>query len=631
MFNQAIKFNPIIRLNLFKINLRMKALLSALLMLASTIVLAQNELNPNHHSRNSLDPDLAPFYHGVASGDPLSDAVIIWTRITLNETNPVEVNWRMATDTSFNTVVANGSFTTDSTMDWTVKVDVTGLTENTWYYYDFEYNGTRSLMGRTRTAPSGNVDQLRFAVASCQSYENGYYHAYRDMVNRNDIDCVLHLGDYIYEYATGGLSAGVEGRTVEPENEIISLSDYRTRYSHYRLDPDLREAHRQYPFICVWDDHETANNSWRDGAENHTEGSEGSWIDRKAYGIQANMEWLPIRRPDENDFERQYRDFSFGNLADINMLDTRLYDRDEQGAGNENERSMLGFNQRQWLYQNLSNSNAKWKLLGQQVMMAPLALGGVILNDDQWDGYPAERDTLYDVILNNSIDNTVVLTGDIHTSWANDLPGDGYNGQTGANSLGVEFVVTSISTTSSPVPIPGEFIQGLLPHVKYVDLSQKGYLILDLTEDKAQSDWYYVSDITQPDFTSAWDAGFYANDGENHLNEASEPAQGGSYPPLAPGLNDGDVGIAEVSTVILSAYPNPFDRDFVVQFNLFQSQRVSVKLTDVSGKVIIERELGEQRSGLHYLEITTGNVASGMYILSLQTDSEVINRRMLKR
>jgi len=604
--------------------------LSALLLL-SLPGIAQNEPSPNHYSRNSLEPALEPFYHGVASGDPLPDAVIIWTRITLNQTDPVTVNWRMATDTLFADMVASGTATTDSTTDWTVKVDVTGLSPDTWYYYDFEYNGMRSLIGRTRTAPEGGVDHLRFGVVSCQNYENGYYHAYRDMVNRNDIDCILHLGDYIYEYETGGLSIGVPERQVEPENETITLSDYRTRYSHYKLDPDLRDAHQQYPFICIWDDHETANNSYSEGAENHTEGAEGLWTERKANGIRANLEWLPVRLPDPAQPEREYRDFHFGDLADLNMLDTRLYDRDQQGAGTDTDRSLLGYEQRHWLYDNLSNSTAKWKVIGQQVMMAPLTAFGIPVNNDQWDGYPAERDSLFDHVVSNNIDNMVVLTGDIHTSWANDLPGDNYDPNSGAGSVGVEFVVTSITTTSSPINIGINIIQFANPHMKFIDLSQKGYLILDLTHQKAQSDWYFVSDITQPEFSTSWGAGYYTNDGDNHLTEATTEAAAGTYPPLAPLFNPA-VGINESlpGPVVVSAYPNPFIDRFVVQYNLFSSGPVTVQLTDSQGKTVINENLGTQHEGLHYLEVNTGALASGVYILSIRTEHSVIHRRMMR-
>jgi alkaline phosphatase D len=538
----------------------------------------------------------------------------------------------MATDTLFSDLVAGGSASTDSAVDWTLKVDVDGLMADTWYYYDFEHDGHHSLIGRTRTAPVGGVDHLRFGVVSCQSYENGYYHAYRDMVNRNDMDCILHLGDYIYEYATGGISAGMEDRVVEPANEIITLSDYRTRYSHYKLDKDLRDAHQQYPFICVWDDHETANNSYSGGAENHTEGSEGLWVDRKAYGVQANMEWLPIRQPDPNDPEREYRNFTFGSLADLNMLDTRLYDRDEQGTGNDDERSMLGYEQRHWLYDNLSATTAKWKLLGQQVMVAPLTVFGIPVNDDQWDGYPAERDSLYGHLTTNGIDNTVVLTGDIHTSWANDLPGDNYVASTGAGSVGVEFVVTSISTTSSPISVGQSIIQLANPHIKYIELAKKGYLVLDLTQNAAQSDWFYVTDITSPTFTAAWDEGWYTNDGDNHLSQASAPAPAGNYPPLAPLFNPTSIGISELpeDAVILSAYPNPFEDRFVIQFNTFEEGKVRIRLTDLSGKILIDKEFGRLRSGLHYLEVDVPEVAEGMYVCSLSTDRTTISRRMSK-
>lgn len=601
-------------------------------LLTSFGLLAQNGPGPNDYSRNSLEPGMAPFYHGVASGDPLPDAVIIWTRITLEETEPVQVNWRMATDTLFTNVVASGTASTDSSVDWTVKVDVDGLSPDSWYYYDFEYGGDHSLIGRTRTAPVGGVDHLRFAVMSCQNYENGYYHSYRDLVNRNDIDAIIHLGDYIYEYGTGGLSAGMEDRQVEPENEIISLSDYRTRYSHYRLDKDLRDAHQQFPFICVWDDHETANNSWRDGAENHTEPDEGTWDDRKAFGVQANWEWLPIRQPDLNDDVREYRQFLFGDLADLNMLDTRLYDRDEQGAGNEDERNMLGYDQRQWLYDKMSNSNAKWKLLGQQVMMAPLTVFGTPVNDDQWDGYPAERDSLYQHVLDNEIDNMVVLTGDIHTSWGNDLPGENYDENTGDGSIGVEFVVTSVSTTSSPVNFGIGIIQFANPHMKYIDLSQKGYLILDLTQDRAQSDWHYVSDITSPTFTSSWGAGWYTNDGDNHLSEATEEAPADAYPPLAPLFDPSTVGMEEVEEgpVVLGTYPNPFTDRFVVQFNLFKPGEVSLQMMDMSGKTVLTEDFGRRRDGLHYLEVRVPDMANGLYSISLTVGENVVHRRMLK-
>jgi alkaline phosphatase D len=233
-------------------------------------------------TRSLPDEELFPFYHGVASGDPLEDRVIIWTRVTPVEAKDnVEVAWRMATDTGMVNIVAEGVFDTNLGRDFTVKVDVENLNPGTWYYYDFMALDNYSLRGRTRTLPSGDVDHLRFAVASCSNYEHGYFNAYKHIAFRNDLQAVLHLGDYQYEYQVGGYSAFIEGRQNEPANETITLEDYRIRHSHYKLDEDLRAAHQQYPWFTVWDDHEFANNAWVGGAENHDAG-EGLWSDRKA-------------------------------------------------------------------------------------------------------------------------------------------------------------------------------------------------------------------------------------------------------------------------------------------------------------------------------------------------------------
>ena len=247
--------------------------------------------------RNILKTIHAPFYHGVASGDPLHDRVIIWTRVTPDEINndSIRVNWRIATDTMIFDVVNSGYFYTKQERDYTVKVDVTGLNPSTCYYYDFEVDGKFSVPGRAITADLGDNENVRFAVVSCSNYEYGYFNVYSALAERNDVNAVLHLGDYIYEYATGGYSANIANRSHEPAHEIVTLDDYRLRYSHYHLDTDLQRIHQQYPFICVWDDHESANDSWLDGAENHDPATQGNWIDRKNNAKKAYFEWLPIR------------------------------------------------------------------------------------------------------------------------------------------------------------------------------------------------------------------------------------------------------------------------------------------------------------------------------------------------
>lgn len=589
---------------------------------------------PFNHGRSNLVPELAPFYHGVASGDPLPDAVIIWTRVTLPDEDAVTLNWQMATDTLFANVVASGTATADASTDWTVNVDVTGLDADGWYYYRFEHGGTYSIMGRTHTAPIGGVEHLRIGVVSCSNYEHGLFNAYRSLAERNDVDVILHLGDYIYEYEVGGYSINMEGRTHEPEHATVTLEDYRTRYSHYRLDADLREIHRQYPFILIWDDHESANDSYYAGAENHDPNTEGDWFDRKAASIRAHEEWLPMRKPDPNDPERIYRDFSYGSMADVIMLDTRLYAREQQGTGGGATRVLLGYDQRHWLYDNLSDSEAKWKVIGQQVMMGPLQILGISVNNDQWDGYTGERDSLYNHLLDNGIDNAVVLTGDIHTSWGNDLR-QGAGTFTAGTPVAVEFVTTSITSPGFPFSVSQAVIQSNNPHVKYSQLTQHGYLILDLTEEKAQSDWYYISTKVDPVFTTTYGAGWKTNDGDNFLSQGGGQTFGEGYPPLAPEFVSDPVGISSGEQtpdgIIVSAYPNPFDDDFTVQFNVFGSDRVICSLTDLSGRPVMERDLGMLPAGLHYLDVNAPHVAPGMYILSMTIGNQRMTRNMVKR
>jgi alkaline phosphatase D len=512
-----------------------------------------------------------PFLHGVASGDPLSDRVILWTRVTPEAMgSTVQVELTVARDPQLQQVVERSMTSTDESRDYTVKVDQAGLSPGTTYYYRFSALGYDSPVGRTRTAPAGATERLRVGVVSCSSYAHGVFNAYRKLAQRADIDVVLHLGDYIYEYGSGEYGTL---RDYQPAHEIISLEDYRARHGWYKLDPDLQEIHRQHPFITVWDDHETANNSWRDGAENHTEGEEGVWAQRKAWGVQAYHEWLPIRAPDANDLGRIYRRYTYGDLADFIMLDTRLYERSEQvspaaaGAINDPARQLLGEQQLAFLGTALADSPAKWKLLGQQVMFAPLNLvdlpkalnlpveqlqallsqipivgtSGLIINADQWDGYRAERSRVLQLIESGGIDNVVVLTGDIHTSWGMDIVTESadpifYNPLTGAGSVAVEFVATSVTSPGlAQLAVVQDVLRVLNPHIKYVDLARKGYLLLDITPERVQGEWWYVDTVEAPSDTEAFGAACYSVDGGNHLQTAGEPsAPRMEAPALAP-------------------------------------------------------------------------------------------------
>ena len=336
----------------------------------------------------SDDPEVR-FVHGVASGDPLSDRVILWTRVTpaTGATADIPVQWELASDAAFSTVVAKGQATATAARDFTVKIDATGLKPATAYHYRFTAYAARSPVGRTRTLPTGSVAQVRLAVFSCANYPAGYFNVYAEAARRNDLDATVHLGDYLYEYARGGYaSAHAEqlGRQVQPAGEILSLADYRARHAQYRTDTDLQALHAAAPMIAIWDDHEIANDTWASGAENHQSATEGSFAVRKAAAMQAYHEWLPTRNAQP---ELIYRSFQFGDLVALHMLDTRAIGREEQldynnyitasgidatgftaAVGNP-ARQLLGSTQTQWLQQQMTASTATWQVLGQQVLM----------------------------------------------------------------------------------------------------------------------------------------------------------------------------------------------------------------------------------------------------------------------
>lgn len=338
------------------------------------------------------------FLHGVASGDPLHDRVILWTRVTPQAEGRPRVTWEIANDAAFSEIVASGSGTTSADVDYTVKIDAADLQAGSHYYYRFTSGGVVSAVGQTRTLPTGSVETANFAVVSCSNYPAGFFHVYREVAN-SDVDAVLHLGDYIYEYGVSGYAsdrAEELGRTVQPENEIISLADYRTRYAIYRTDVDLQAAHAAHPFFITWDDHEIANDAWLEGAENHDPASEGEYQARKLAAIQAWYEWQPVRPP-RDEREIIYRQFRFGDLLDLIMLDTRVIGRDQQftytefanggkidverarAAFGAADRTLLGESQLDWLRDQLAASNTRWQVLGQQVLMGRYQLPANIL------------------------------------------------------------------------------------------------------------------------------------------------------------------------------------------------------------------------------------------------------------
>jgi alkaline phosphatase D len=533
------------------------------------------------------DPAFAPFLHGVASGDPLADGVLLWTRVTQSSKAPVMVAWRVATDVGMKHIVANGHATTNADRDYTVKVNVRGLRPAAWYFYDFAFDGRHSIIGRTKTAPRGAVDHLRFGVASCANYTGGFFNAYALMAQRNDLDAVIHLGDYIYDYGNGPDRYGPEGgahlsskRDHDPPVEMVTLEHYRRRHGWYKLDPDLRRLHQLFPFVATWDDHESADNSWRGGAVNHGNdnyGPEGPWEARKGASRRAYSEWMPVRMADP---ARVWRRIRYGDLADLIVMDTRL-ERDEQvgmlGAlivsGTEIDdpaRIMISPAQRTFVFDALADKAARWKVVCQQVILGQFDAGGLpkvsdepdtpafvvrdggnAVNPDQWDGYTAERERLFKQIRDKNVRNVVVLTGDVHSSWALDLTEDPfnplkYNPITGSGALGVEYVSPSITAASLAssfeeivgVPGTGAAIEAAVPianpHVKYFDGFRHGYFTLDLTAGHAQADWWYVDTIFRPSKNESGGPSWTVQSGAAHLVEASGPAAAGRQAPASP-------------------------------------------------------------------------------------------------
>ena len=477
-----------------------------------------------------LGPENA-FEHGVASGDPSGSTVVIWTRVTTAFEDPqtVEVFWEIATDADFNERVATGLFITGSKRDYTVKVIPAGLEPGTQYFYRFQALGRTSPIGETKTVVRGTAESVRFGLVSCSNLRRGYFHAYRNLAARNDLDAILHLGDYYYE--SGG-AGEVQGRDHEPPWELLSLEDYRVRFANYRRDPDLQELHRKLPWIAVWDDHESANNAFFDGASAH-QTDEGDWFERKAASQRAYFEWMPIR--EQAEFGQIWRTIRFGDLVDLSMLDTRIWGRAEQAInvpGLDDERQLLGDDQEAWLFDELKSSTSVWRVLGQQVMMGQLKAlgrpnevgGGAFINLDQWDGYRGARKRLYDVIGQNEVTDLVVLTGDIHSSWANELTQDPnnpdtYNPETGEGSVGVEFVtpgVTSAGLNGLPDNIVAQ-LDGANPHIKYFELTSRGYVVLEFNREFAQADFHHVTDVTNPETTEAISASYRVERGSNHL------------------------------------------------------------------------------------------------------------------
>lgn len=497
------------------------------------------------------------FLHGVASGDPLPDGVLLWTRVTPVSGADVEVSWELAEDKNFAKVAAKGTVTARAAADHTVKADVRGLRPATTYWYRFGAGDAQSATGRTRTAPAvdASPDGLRFGVVSCANWEGGYFAAYRHLAARADLDAVLHLGDYIYEYATGEYPAtDTPLRVVQPTHEILTLADYRTRHATYKGDTDLQALHAAHPIIAIWDDHEFANDAWSGGAENHTPGAEGDWAARAAAAKQAYFEWMPVRQSVAG---TTYRRVRYGRLAELHLLDLRSYRSQQVGIGSgdvdDPDRTITGRAQLDWLKAGLADSDAQWKLVGNEVMISPVAFGslpahllkpladllqikipegGLAINVDQWDGYTDDRRELLAHLTDRGIKDTVFLTGDIHMAWACDVPVKAATYPL-SRSAATEFVVTSVTSDNlddvlgvapDTVSVVAETaIKAANRHVKWLDMDSHGYGVLDITPEQTQMDYFVLSDKADRAATAEWSRSYRTATGTQRVQRADTP------------------------------------------------------------------------------------------------------------
>lgn len=511
------------------------------------------------------------FLHGVASGDPLPGSVILWTRVTpLSGAGPVTVAWEIFVAGS-ETAAASGEIVASEASDYTVKVDAGGLKAGTVYTYRFKARAADgdviSPEGRTLTTAADGTAPVKLGVVSCSNWQFGLFNAYAALAATPDLDAIVHLGDYLYEYGQDGYGGDVAvklGRPHDPPTEIISLADYRRRHAQYKTDPALQAAHAAAPWVCTWDDHESANDSYRTGAENHDPATEGEWSVRKMHALQAYFEWMPIRDPKPGEITSAvWRSFRFGNVATLHALDTRLTGRsvplawgdalagattqEEMGArvmatmqtANDPARTMLGAEQEAWLAGELKSSvqsGAAWQVLANQVIMAknklpdftklmtpeqvaaqdmpevlamlPFTALGLPWNLDAWDGYPAARERLYASVAEAGA-SLVTLAGDTHTAYANELF------DAGGARRGVEFGCTSISSPGmgayvKAMPDLGQQIADANDEIIWHDPFGHGFTVVTLKADEVSAAFHKVSTVYAPAYTTEQVAAFKA-------------------------------------------------------------------------------------------------------------------------
>lgn len=551
----------------------------------------------------------APFLWGVASGDPQPDAIIIWTKLDGNGAR--NGTWSIAEDSLFVQGVQTGNYQTDDSRNGTVSVRVSGLNPGTHYYFQFsDVSATPSVTGRTKTTPTPEETNVRLAIASCSSVYSGFFNAYRRIGERNDIDAVVHLGDYIYDF----VDEDEEVRVPTPYPTVpTDLNEWRERHAYYLLDPDLRLARQRHPWIVLWDNHDLDFDSPA----------------ALAASVQAFREYVPMTLPSANDSTQSYRSFQFGDLIDLVVLDYEQYYHLDSVS---NELSALGTTQRNWLLDQLDNSSATWRIVANQKMMGKFSTVGIpavipfgdgpVSDSSAWDGHNAERTLILDHIMQNGIDNTIVLSGDIHMSFANDLPMDynSYNGNTGAGSAAVEFLPTSITRGNFDEAGFGGFLatlaQGAIslanPHHLFSELESHGYGILDVRPDRAVGEFWYV-DKLQVTPGESFETAYQVLDGENHWerNALNTPT---TYDPFV-----ANQAPSPELKGAFETYPQPANQQLTLRFQLASTQNLDLTISSLAtGQIVYTNEQAKVMGSTWQSHIVqTGQLPAGIYLLTL--------------
>ena len=568
----------------------------------------------------------APFYYGVASAEPKTDRVMIWTKIAEPVTNTANISWEISENEDMSNIINSGSFTVDSSTHWTGKVDVTGLQANKYYYYRFtDSDGNHSCIGRTKTAPSGDNEQVRFAVASCSSIYSGYFNAYKKIAQRNDIDLMIHLGDYIYEFVDTDEQVRVPSPWIYHEAggvRPVTKNEWRFIHEYHLLDPDFRHARQMHPWVVIWDNHDikTDNN--------------GSF----QVSVEAFHEYFPFRDNDTSNLDVIYKKFEYGNLVDLYMIDIWRF-RNLDSLSN-NETSILGLNQYNWFTNELENSNAKWRVIGNQKIMSgwyynqslsflPIPNDGPVFSASTWDGYMEEREKLFDFMAQKEIKNNVVLSGDMHISMIMELTKDPtdasiYNPTTGQGAVGVEFLPTSISrgnfdeqgVPSFLIPTAENLSLQFNPHHQFSEFTKHGYGIIDVKKDSTTAEFWFV-DILSVTNSETFDRAFVTKDKTNHWERYQVRE------PTSPLSSAGFLSQEKLAKPLFNLYPNPASNITHIEIISDTPYLANILIRDITGKIVFEN----QYNSSDFINIDTSLFPNGVYIISVFDEGNKISEQ----